>query len=235
MTLPTPKTAIYTTNLPSNGKKISFRPWTIAEEKTLLIAKDDDHPETARLTLYSVLSQCIKDKIIVEELPDLDIDWLLFQLSSRSDGEITTLVSKCGFCQNEIDFICDKIKDISIQGNLEKLKNNRVEIVDGIFFELTLPTRKDIDDLQNDDLTIEQIIVRCLKTVYTEDDQFSSKDYTEKELFDYIQNEFNKNDLRRVYDFYKDFPKVVLSHSTECKHCKNDNTLRIEGFTDFFL
>lgn len=232
--LPKPKTAIYRTTLPSNKQVVQFRPWTIAEEKTLLIAKDDNDPDTARTTLFNVLDACVGD-IDAKELPDLDIDWLLFQLSAKSDGEISTLLSNCGSCSHKMEFHCDKIKDVTVTGDLESLKNDRVQVDDDIWFALRLPTKKDIDDLVNDDLSIEQIIARCLDMIYTKDEMFSAKEHTVEGLTEYIENEFEKSSLVGVYNYFKDFPKVVLSHTTKCPKCGNDNTLRIEGFDDFFL
>lgn len=234
MTLPKPTTTIYQTTLPTTKTKVKYRPWTIAEEKTLLIAKDDNDPETARMTLFNVLEACTDNKIDIQKLSDIDIDWLMFQVSARSDGEISTLISKCGNCGKDSEYDCDKIKDVAVEGDLNILSSNKIQVDDNIWFELSLPTKKDIDDLVNNDLEIEEIIARCLKSIYTTDDVFSPTEYKPDELIAYVKS-FEPVKMVGVHNFFKNYPKVVLTHSKKCKHCGTENTLRIEGFNDFFL
>jgi hypothetical protein len=236
MTLPTPKTAIYNCTLPVSKKKVKFRPWTNGEEKTLLIGKDDIDKETIRDTLFNVLNACTFDKIKAEDLADIDVDWLMFAIRSKAVGEIATLIARCinfDVCKNDVEFDIDIDKDVSVVGNLDNLKNNKIQVDADIWFEMSLPKRSDMDAFMADTATTEEMIARCIKSIYTSTDSFSPSDYTPEELTTWIDS-FTDVSLKKVRDFLKDIPKVVVTHTSTCK-CGTSNTLRLEGFSDFFL
>ena len=50
----------YTTTIPSTGKKVSFRPFVVREEKLMLIAKQSEDPEQINNAIQSIMSNCFK-------------------------------------------------------------------------------------------------------------------------------------------------------------------------------
>ena len=84
MSLPQLKVPQYTLTLPSNGKTIIYRPFTVKEEKLLLMAIDEDVDAQIR-ALRQVISNCLlSGNLNVEKLPVFDIDYIWLKLRSKS-------------------------------------------------------------------------------------------------------------------------------------------------------
>ena len=83
MALPKIDLPIMEVELPSNGKKVKIRPFTVKEEKILLVAQESDEPAAEMLAIKQILTNCIIDADI-EELPVFDMEFLLLKLRSVS-------------------------------------------------------------------------------------------------------------------------------------------------------
>ena len=72
-----PKIAIprFNIELPSNGKKISFRPFVVKEEKLLLMAASSDDQSSMMDAVKDVIAACVtSEDIDVEKLPYFDLE-----------------------------------------------------------------------------------------------------------------------------------------------------------------
>src|ERR1035437_4854921 len=95
MNLPKLRLPQYTLVLPSTGETVLFRPFTVKEEKLLLIAIDDDEEVQIR-ALRQVLDNCLlNSKLDVYKLPIFDIDYIWLKIRSKSVEEIITLPFEC--------------------------------------------------------------------------------------------------------------------------------------------
>ena len=83
MTLPKISLPLYQCELPSNGKKVKYRPFTVKEEKILLTAQESKESGQILLAMKQILNNCLED-IDVSQLAIFDIEYMLIQLRSRS-------------------------------------------------------------------------------------------------------------------------------------------------------
>ena len=81
MALPQLKTATYLTKIPSTGKEVEFRPYTVKEEKVLMIAQESKDMKQAFRALKSVIKDCVND-INIEKLTMFYFEYLFLQLRS---------------------------------------------------------------------------------------------------------------------------------------------------------
>ena len=96
MPLPTIVTPSYELNLPSNGKKIKYRPFLVKEEKILILAIESNSMKDISRAIKDVLKNCILTKgVKIDELPTFDIEYLFLNIRSRSIGESIDLVITC--------------------------------------------------------------------------------------------------------------------------------------------
>ena len=81
MALPKVVAPTYELELPSNGKKIKYRPFLVKEEKVLLIALDSKDEKQATQAIVDVLKSCITTRgVKVEELPSFDLEYLFLKV-----------------------------------------------------------------------------------------------------------------------------------------------------------
>ena len=74
MPLPKIVTPSYELTLPSNGKKISYRPFLVKEEKILILAIESSSLKQISRAIKDILKNCILTKgVKVDQLPTFDI------------------------------------------------------------------------------------------------------------------------------------------------------------------
>src|SRR5437764_504625 len=92
---------LYELEVPSTGKKINFRPFTVKEEKSLLLAQQSQNVNNMASSLKEVIKSCTNGKARVEDLKTFDIEYIFCQLRGKSVGEIVSLYLKCDTCTDE--------------------------------------------------------------------------------------------------------------------------------------
>ena len=96
MPLPKISTPTYELELPSNGKKIKYRPFLVREEKLLVLAMESEDPKQITTSIKSVIKNCIETRgIKVETLPTFDIEYLFLNIRGKSVGEEVELNIIC--------------------------------------------------------------------------------------------------------------------------------------------
>ena len=96
MPLPKIVTPSYELTLPSNRKKIKYRPFLVKEEKILILAIEGGNMKDITTAIKDVLANCVLTKgVNIEELPTFDIEYLFLNIRSRSVGESIDLIITC--------------------------------------------------------------------------------------------------------------------------------------------
>ena len=73
MPLPKIEVPIYTTELPSTGQTIKFRPFLVKEEKVLLMAMESEDEKQITDAVVTLLTNCIQSRLKVRQLPMFDL------------------------------------------------------------------------------------------------------------------------------------------------------------------
>jgi hypothetical protein len=76
MGLPKIDLPIYELTLPSTGETIKYRPFTVKEEKVLLVAQEADDPMQELLAAKQVVNNCLFD-VDVATLAMFDLEFLI--------------------------------------------------------------------------------------------------------------------------------------------------------------
>ena len=96
MPLPKVNTPTFELVLPSNGKKIKYRPFLVREEKILVMAMESDDMKQITSAIIDILNNCILTKTIkIEKLSTFDIEYLFLNVRSKSVGETVEVNVTC--------------------------------------------------------------------------------------------------------------------------------------------
>ena len=96
MPLPKISTPSYELTLPSNGKKVKYRPFLVREEKILIMALETEDPKQITDAVIQILNSCIITRgVKVEKLATFDIEYLFLNIRSKSVGESITVNVTC--------------------------------------------------------------------------------------------------------------------------------------------
>ena len=85
----------YITKQPSTGNKITFRPFTVKEEKSLLLALQENDVNIVVNAIKSVVRVCTDNKLDVEKIPYYDMEYIFLQIRAKSIGETIDLIGSC--------------------------------------------------------------------------------------------------------------------------------------------
>ena len=88
MPLPKINTPTYELILPSNSKKVKYRPFLVREEKILILALESNDPKNITNAIMEIMTDCIFTKIDLTSLPSFDIEYLFLNIRSKSVGEL---------------------------------------------------------------------------------------------------------------------------------------------------
>ena len=87
MPLPKINTPTYELTLPSNGKKIKYRPFLVREEKILIMALETEDQKQITAAIIQILTACIMTRgIKIKTLATFDIEYIFLNVRSSLLG-----------------------------------------------------------------------------------------------------------------------------------------------------
>ncbi len=231
MTLPKLNTPTFQLTLPSSGKKIKYRPFLVKEHKILLTMAEADDSEVARI-VNELVDVCTFNALEIKKLPHFDIEYIFLQLRAKSISESVEVVVNCE-CGNKINTTFN-IDNLKVEKNPKH--NNKIMLDKEYGVEMNYPAFNEVVEVyaSNDTNKIVDLIVRCVKGVYDNDNYWDSKDQTPKELDDFIFS-LTKSQFDKIEEFFVTAPKVVQVIETDCTACGRHNISRLEGLSNFFV
>ena len=218
--------------LPSTGEKVRYRPFTVKEEKILLVGQQSDDPEMELLSSKQVINNCLIDKD-VEELAMFDLEYVLLYLRARSVNNVIKFTIKDEDTNEdvELEFDIDTV-------TLEHKEGHSKEITINEDYKLFLryPTINEFHKLitsdKDDPLLEYMMLVSCIDYVASDDEVHYFKDYNEEQINDFMDNLSGKV-IKGITDFFQTMPK--LRH--EMKYTNSEGKEKVfvmEGMRSFF-
>lgn len=240
MPLPVIATPTYELVLPSNDKKIKFRPFLVKEEKILIIALESKDTTQITNAVKEVISNCILTKgIKVEELPIFDIEYLFLNIRAKAIGESIELIITCG--DDGVTKVPTTIYVDEIKVDKPKGHTNKVEIEGGYTVQLKYPSLEqfignNFEISSKSSETIDKstkLISMCVDMVYNEEDCWAASDCTQKEIVEWIEK-LSPKDYKKIEKFFKTMPKLSHKVTVVNPETQIENTVVLEGLSDFF-
>jgi hypothetical protein len=236
MPLPTIVTPSYELNLPSNGKKIKYRPFLVKEEKILILAIESNSMKDISRAIKDVLKNCILTKgVKIDELPTFDIEYLFLNIRSRSIGESIDLVITCpddGETKVNAQIYIDEIEI-----KKDKDHNPDIKLDDTYTMRLKYPS---LDQFIDDNFNFDEdkdnsfdIISSCIDMVFSEEEAWEAKDCTKKELLEFVER-LNSIQFKEVEKFFDTMPKLSHEIEVENPNTKVKSKVALEGLASFF-
>ena len=238
--LPKIDVPIYTVKIPSSGKEIKVRPFTVKEEKLLLMAAEANDVNDIITTSRQVLNNCIISKDVeLDKLPFFDIDFLFIFLRAKSIGESVDIKltcnntledgNRCGHTfPTKMDIAnCEIVKDEEVVADikLDKLSGVRMKYP-------TYAIVKNLDGVSDADKKT-AIIINSIEHIYDKKGVYSSKDYSSKELKEFVEGLTEEN-YKKLESFVDNFPAFVVRIEADCPKCGYHHSVRYSDFIDFF-
>ena len=237
MPLPKINTPTYELTLPSNGKKIKYRPFLVREEKILIMALETEDQKQITDAVVQILDACIMTRgIKIKTLATFDIEYIFLNVRSKSVGETIN-----------VNIICpdDEKTSVEVPIDLESIKvkkdknhSNTIKLDDNLSLKLKYPSMNQFieNNFESNNETIGntmQVITSCIDVIYNEEESWNASESTPKELEEFI-DQLNTKQFKTIEKFFDTMPK--LSHKIKVKNPKTEveSTVILEGLAAFF-
>ena len=233
MKLPTISQPLFEETIPSNDKKILFRPYTVAEEKILLIAKESDSEADIVRAMRQVLNLCVQDSFFAtEKLTTFDLEYLFLKLRAKSVENIV----KLSYRDNDDDKIytfelnLDDVKVVFPDNQLKSIKVNDV-----VSFTMRYPDSDISNRLKDFDNEVDLMLFfvsNCIDIIYEGDTPYDTADFDIKEVSQFVES-LDLKTFEKVKEFFESIPKLYHKFEYVNEH-GDDRKVELTQLKDFF-
>lgn len=226
-----------------SGRRLQYRPFTVKEEKALLLANESKDKSSAINAIKNTLNACVlqeeNNKINIEQLPMFDIEQLFLHIRMKSVGEMSEFNYTCSECENS-PVVKTKLdlRNVRVENQGNGI-NKKVMLTDTVGVELQYPPFKVFlgknalsSGTEPSALVAIDMISDCIVAVYDEKQTYTRKDFTEKEIKDFVDS-LTQDQLKKINEFFEDMPKLVYDLKVTCP-CGTVSERRLQGISDFF-
>ena len=239
MPLPKVNTPTYELVLPSNNKKIRYRPFLVREEKILIMALESEDMKQITNSVIEILNACILTKgVKVSALSTFDIEYLFLNVRAKSVGESI-----------EVNVTCPDDNKTSVQVSVDldtiKVKKNRkhtniIKLDDTLSLKMKYPAMDqfiennfELNEETSDIKTTLKMITSCIEMIYNDEESWSGSESSQKELEEFIE-QLNSKQFKLIEDFFTTMPK--LTHTIKVKNPQTnvESSVVLEGLAAFF-
>jgi len=221
----------YATKLTSKDKTVYFRPFLVREEKSLLLALQEEKESSIMKCIADIIYNCVDDIGDPLKLPIYDVENLFLQIRSKSIGEIIELHLK-DEDTGEIVINDINIEEIKFSSSP---KSGEIKISEEITVNFRYPILKDFVETNADFSTTDgyyNLIAKCLMSIETPEEKINVENYTITEVKDFLES-MNKTQFKKVLEFFRTMPK--LTHTVEYTNSIGSiKKIKLEGLQDFF-
>jgi hypothetical protein len=244
MTLPKIALKVYTVKLPVSGKTLKVRPFTVKEQKIMLISvneardkKTESNKSHMAANFLEVLQTCVQGEHNLSELSLPDFVFLMVKLREFSVGESIELNYTCPCGEKvltKMELKNIKVKNNKKNGNYEK----QIQITSDVYIKLDLPTVREAMLLADSDNEITEelaihILAGCIKEISDPETVYSSKDYTIEEMCEFVEG-FPVDKVSEIKDFFESLPYPYIKITANCPEPNGDIDVEVKDIFDFF-
>jgi len=225
----------YTTSIPSTGQKVKYQPFSVKEEKVLILAAESGDTDEITNAVRNVLERCVTSPsdFKADKLALFDIEYLFLKTRGKSIGEkLKVMITDPG----------DETYSVEHEINLDKigiLRNedhkDLINLNDEVHLKMRYPDisffNEGID--MNSIVTSLDLICRCVSQIVVGEEVYNRDDMSDQEIAEWVES-LTSSQFAEVIKFFQTMPK--LSHTVKLKNKKTgeDFSVTLEGLSDFF-
>ncbi len=210
-------------------------PFTVREEKVLVLAAEGQDPDEITNAISNVLSTCISSPadIKIHDLALFDIEYLFLKTRAKSAGETLDL---------QLTDPDDPTFTTDIKINIDKIGVKRdeehtdlIELEEGLMIKMRYPDISFFNEGINMTTVSSQLdlIARCVSQIVAGEEVYNSEDMSSGEVQEWLES-LTTEQFQKIVKFFQTMPK--LSHTVKARNTNTDKdfTVTLEGLQDFF-
>lgn len=235
MALPKLNKPIFEIEIPSMKKKVTFNPFTVKEEKILLIAQESKDPDQMVLAIKQILNNCLHD-VDIDKLATFDLEYLLINLRAKSVNNIFEVNIKDPDTDETIKLEVD-IDDIKVQFDPEH--KNKIELEPNVYLIMRYPSLKQLDSIiklaanNSNSEELFELMISCFDILAYGEDVYKFDEYTPQQKIEFA-DDLSGGAINEIKNFFKTIPS--LQYETSYKNSNGDTKrFLLKGTETFFI
>jgi len=233
MPLPKISQPLFDMTIPSTGKKITFRPFLVKEEKILLIAQQSENDTEIIRAIKQILNNCIQEDIDIDNLAIFDLEYMFLKLRARSVNNVV----KLSYRDTEDEKIYDFELDLdTIEIDVPAKINSNIDVSENVGMTMKYPSASITDRMKDFDNEVDLMtffIVNCIDTIYDEDSVYVADEFSEEEITEFLDG-LDVKSFEKIREFFENIPR--LQHTIEYKNSNGSTrTIELSSLKDFFM
>ena len=225
----------YNTTIPSTGKRIKYQPFSVKEEKILVLAAESGDPDEITNAVSNVLERCVTapSDFNVNELALFDVEFLFLKARSKSAGEKIKLI---------VTDPNDESYSVEHEVNIDKIgvekDDNHTDLI-ALSDNVTIKMRYPDITFFNEGIRIDNIgnatniVSKCVKQIIIDEEVYNDVDMSPEEVTEWLEG-LTSEQFRKVTDFFTTMPKLRHKFTLKNPNTGNDFSIQLEGLGDFF-
>ena len=233
MPLPKIQQPLYELTIPSTGKKVKYRPFTVKEEKILLIAQESKDPKQVILAIKQILNNCLQG-IDVDTLAAFDLQFILLNIRAKSVNNEVTFNIKDPETDETIELTID-VNEIEMKRFPDHTK--MIKINDSIQLQMRYPKidyleSVSVEEEKNSDQLV-KIMTECIDSVIEGEEVYKLSDFSPKEVNEFLDS-LTSDIVMKIKKFFDTMP-VLRYEKKYVNKLGKEKTFVAEGLETFFI
>lgn len=255
MKLPKIEYPIYTITLPISKRKVSFRPFTLGEQKVMMISSDASDKMSVFDAICRMVDVCCapsEKPVSSSDLCQTDLEILFLNIRARSAGELlhptfrcenttkkvkedgTEVEEKCnGVVPMEIDLLNIHLSEPKVSD--EDVRKGMIRVSDNIIIKMKPTSAKQLlayESTSEDKYRLVDLIKNSIESVFDGDGN-EYDEFTDSELTEWIMT-IPSDTINRMLEYISSIPRIDHTITGKCVKCGKLHKYRVTNFYDFF-
>lgn len=246
MQLPKRQLPQYTSTLPISGEEFTYRPYTVGEEKILMMAATSESESDHVTAIKQVVDNCTN--IDTNAIHPTDLEWAYIQLRKTSTSSIvevnyTVAPGACGKETSDVESTrpCPQVIQTSFNLNNVDITSNKMEefgtrradgswivkLEEDVAFQIRITT----NELDGSD----DVVYNMVQAIIVGEEVYTKDMFTIEEFTDWVDENISPTGSSNLGKFFAAIPQTTVSVSTKCQVCKKEFTYDIKGVSGFLM
>ncbi len=236
MALPQVVLPTYELEIPSNGKKIKYRPFVVKEEKLLLLALETKDEKQIEEAVKTTLKGCIQTRVKIENLAIFDLEYIFLQIRAVSVGEIVEMKVTCkddDTTKVQYNLNLSEVGVIKPEGH-----TNKIMLSDDMGVIMKYPQWNDfiVGSVMGQSPSAEgivEIIAECVDQIFDGEDVYDSSTTSKKEFVQFVENITNAQ-FEKIQEFFQSCPRLEHKFTVINPNTGEPSEFVLTGLSNFF-
>jgi hypothetical protein len=238
MALPKLNVPRYELKIPSDGKRIKYRPFLVKEEKLLLLAMESQDQAQMVDTIQILIENCTNlAKSDIKNLATFDFEYIFLNIRAKSVGEsVDLMVTSPDDGKTQVQVKVD-LDDVNVQ--FDENHSTTLAINETVSMVMKYPSMDmfvknnfDVNESNKVD-TLFDLTIDCIESIIEGEDVYPASESSKKELNEFLE-QLDSKQFQQVQTFFETMPKLKHDIKFTNPKTKKKQTVTLEGLASFF-